>query len=153
VNFRRNTREIYREKYLQNCTKRGGYSAQEVVSIYELGRFCLENGDVHRAEAILLGLVNVAPDFAPSWMGLTCIYLQNGNNDLALQAANQAYRLSPDSIEVILFFVASLLSNGDYNAAGTYLGEVSDKIESGSIESPNALRFHRMQLARYQSRA
>ena len=52
---------------------RRSYSDEEVATLYELGRFCLENGDTRRAEAIMYGLNEVAPDFCPAWLGTCCI--------------------------------------------------------------------------------
>lgn len=129
-----------------------GYSFQEISNIYELGRFFLENGDIHRGEAIMLGLTHVAPEFMPSWLGLAYVNIHVGNFEQALQASRQAYRLDPDSLVAILFLVSCLMSQGDYNTAGTYLGEVSDKIEGGFVTHPNVIRFYKAQLIRYQDR-
>jgi len=129
-----------------------GYSDDEILHIYELGRLCLENGDVRRAEAVLGGLTHIAPDFAPAWLGMSYIHIQSRNYDAALQAARQAHRLEADSGEAMLFMISCLLTHGDYNSAGTYLGEVGERIDSGLVDHPNVIRFYRAQLARYQNR-
>lgn len=131
---------------------RRGYAEEEISSIYELGRLCLENGSLRQAETILLGLTEVAPDYAPAWLGMSYIHIQNRNFDGAIFAARQALRIDPNFTEAMLYLVACLLTTGDFNAAGTYLGEVSDKIEGGLVDDSNVIRFFRAQLARYQSR-
>ena len=60
--------------------------------------------------------------------------------------------MNPDFTEAMLFLATCLLTNGDYNAAGTYLGEVGEKIESGMVDSPTVIRFFKGQLARFQNR-
>ena len=131
---------------------RRGYSEEEISTIYELGRLYLESGLFPAAENIMRGLTEVVPDFAPGWLGLCYLHIQNKNSDAALQAARQAVRADSSSIEAQLFLITCFLSVGDYNSAGTYLGEVGESIETGSVEDPNLIRFFKAQLARYQSR-
>ena len=131
---------------------RRGYSDEEVSRIYELGRLCLENGDVKKAEAVLTGVTQIAPDYAPAWLAMSYVQLLGKNQDAAFQAARQAYKADPNSVEAMLFLISCLLSHHDYNTAGTYLGEVAERIESGAVSHPNVVRFYRTQLARYQSR-
>jgi len=140
-----------RERLGSEIVKRG-YSDEEIANIYELARFSLENGDWRRAEVIAGGLVEVAPEFSPAWLALSYIHIQNKEYDSALQAAQQAVRVDHESPQAVLFLIACLLTTGDYNAAGTYLGEIGEKIESGAIDDPNVIRFYRAQLARFQSR-
>jgi len=140
-----------RERRLSDVLKRG-YSDEEIQHIYELGRFHLENGNVSRAEPIMLGLTGVAPEFVPAWLALSYIYLIQGNDDSALNAARHAQRLDVNSVEALLFLVTALLGGGDYNTAGAYLGEVQEKIEAGANDNPNVVRYYRAQLARYESR-
>ena len=129
-----------------------GYSDEEINHIYELGRFYLENGDLRRAEAILLGLTEVAPEFSAAWLGMSYIHMQSKNYDPAIYTARQALRVEPNAVEAILFLVTCLLTAGDFNSAGTYLGEVGEMIDSGAVDDPNVVRFYGAQLARYQSR-
>ena len=131
---------------------RRGYSEEELSHIYELGRFCLENGEFRRAEAIMSGLNEVAPEFGPAWLGTCYIHTQSKNFDAAVHAARQALRADSESIEAMLFLVCCLLTTKDFNAAGSYLGEVGERFESGGVEKPNLLRYYRTQLARYQNR-
>lgn len=129
-----------------------GYADEEIGHIYELGRLCLENGDIRRAEVILTGVTEIAPEFAPAWLGMAYVHIQNKNYDDAVFAARQALRLDPEFTEALLYLVACLLTIGDHTAAGTYLGEVGEKIESGAVTHPNLVRFYKGQLARYQNR-
>jgi hypothetical protein len=129
-----------------------GYSDEELGHIYALARFCLENGDTRRAETILFGINEVAPDFGLAWLGTCTIHSMNKNNEAALSAAKQALRTDPESIEAMLFLVCCLLTAKDFNAAGSYLGEIGERIDAGMVESPNLLRFYQAQLARYQNR-
>lgn len=131
---------------------RRGYADEEVAAIYALGRLYLENGDIRRAEVIFHGLTEALPDFAPGWLGMSYVFLASRNYDQAIYSARQALRLDPDFVPATLFLVASLLSTRDYNSAGTFLGEVGEKIESGAVEDPALIRFYKGQLARFQTR-
>lgn len=129
-----------------------GYSDEEIANIYELGRLSLENGNLRRAEAILVGLVEVAPDFASAWLGMSYIHIQNRDFEAALQTTRQALKIDPNFHQATLYLIACLLTTGDYSSAGTYLGELGELIESGGLDDPGMLRFYRTQLARYQTR-
>lgn len=129
-----------------------GYSDEEVAHLYELGRFFLENGDVRRAELVITGLTEVVPEFAPAWLALAYIHVQARNVDGAIFAARQALRVEPNFVEAMLLLATCLLTTGDLNAAGTYLGEVGELVDSGAIDEANVIRFYRAQLARFQSR-
>ncbi len=131
---------------------RRGYSDDEVTDMYELSRLWLESGQHRRAEAILLGLNEVAPHFAPAWLGTSFLKAEAGNYDSALGAAKQALRAEPESVEAMLYIATLSLTLGDSSTAGTYLGEVGERIEQGKTSNPSVNRFFKMQLARYQGR-
>jgi tetratricopeptide (TPR) repeat protein len=131
---------------------KGGYSDDEIGSIYELGRIFLENGSLLQAEVIMHGLNEVCPDFGPAWLATAYINIQNKDFDNAIYAARQALRINPEFTEAMLYLVACLMTTNDYNAAGTFLGEVGERIEGGLVENPHVVRFYKAQLARYQSR-
>ncbi|MCB0336737.1 MAG: hypothetical protein KDD62_10545 [Bdellovibrionales bacterium] len=140
-----------RERRPSEVLKRG-YSDAEVENLYALGRFYLENGELGKAKNIMAGLVEVAPDYYHAWLGLAYIHIYQENYDQAIFASRQALRANPQSIAALLYQVACLLCVGDYNAAGTYLGEVGEKIEAGKVDRPELLRFYKAQLARYNNR-
>jgi lipopolysaccharide biosynthesis regulator YciM len=129
-----------------------GYSDEEIGHLYELGRLFLEHGDLRRAEVMFIGISEVAADFAPAWLGIAYIHIQNKNFDGAITAAAAALRIMPDSVEAMLFLISCQLTTGDYNSAGTYLGEIGERIESGLLEDPNLIRFYKAQMVRYGSR-
>lgn len=145
-------RKVPAERRSPSEVLKRGYSDEEVGHIYELARLSLENGDLRRAEVILNGITEVAPEFWPAWLGMSCVYVQNRAYEEAVYAARQALRLQPECNEAMLFLIACLLTTGDFSAAGTYLGEIGEKIESGAALHPNLVRFYKGQLARYQSR-
>jgi len=132
---------------------KAAYAEEEVSSIYRLGLFFLENGEITRAEPLMTGLVDVAPNFSPAWLGVAYVAAMKGEIEQALSAVRQALRVDPEAVEAQLFLVACLLSTGDYNAAGSYLGEVQEKIDRGEVSDPDHVRFYQSQLARYQYRA
>ena len=142
---------VVRERRLSEVLKRG-YSDTELTQLYELGRSFLENGQIKQAETIMSGLTTVAPEFLPAWLGLVYVLLHKKENDAALSAARHAHRLNPESDEATLYLITCLINTGDYNAAGTLLGEVGDRFTSGATDNQNLLRFYRAQLARYQAR-
>ena len=127
-----------------------GYSDDEVSHLYELGRFMLENGELRRAESVFLGLNKAAPDFASAWLGMSYVHIHDKNWDEAIHCARQALRIQPDSNVAMLYLVACLLTTGDFNSAGTYLGEVGERIEVGQVKNSAVIRFYRAQLARFQ---
>jgi Flp pilus assembly protein TadD len=129
-----------------------GYSEDEIASLYEFGRLALENGHTKRAEVLFHGLVQVAPDFAPAWLALAYIHILGRNFDDAIFASRQALRISPDFTEAMLFLTSCLLTENDFHAAGTHLGEIGERIDAGYVEDPNVVRYYRVQLARYQNR-
>lgn len=131
---------------------RGGYSSEELNCIYELGRVYLENGNIQGAQTIMTGLCTVAPDFASAWLGLCYINVFQKNHEAALEAARRAEQSAPESVEAQLFLVACLLTTGDFQTAGSLLGEVGDKVDGGMVTNPYLIRFFRAQLARYQAR-
>ena len=128
------------------------YSRDEVVDIYELGKFWLESGQYKRAEAVMTGLNEVAPDFAPAWLGTAFLRSVASDYDGVVVAAKAALRLEQDSVEAMLFLAMAALALKDVNTAGTYLGEVGDRLEQGGVSNPNVARLYKMQLARYQNR-
>lgn len=127
-----------------------GYTNQEIDDIYELARIFLESGQLRKAEAILIGLSEIAPDFAPAWLGLSYIQMQNRDYEAAIEAARTALQADSGFVESMLYLVACLLIAGDLNSAGTFLGEVGERIDNGEIQNPEIVRFYRIQLARYE---
>lgn len=140
-----------RERAPSELIKRG-YSEDEIATIYELGRLHLETGNLKRAEFIFHGLTEILPEFAPGWLGMCYVHIHARDYDLAIYCANQSLRAAPHMTEPLLFLIACLLTTGDYNSAGTYLGEVGDKIQTGLEDRPSIVRFFRAQMARYQYR-
>lgn len=141
-----------RKRKLSEVLKRG-YSDEEMRHIYELGRFCLENGQQRQAEVIFTGLTSVAPEFEIAWVALACAKLSLRSYEQAERSARRAIEINPDSVEAQLVLASILLMIGDYNGSGTYLGEVGEAIERGSVSNPNLKRFFSGQLVKYQSRA
>lgn len=130
----------------------GNYLENELDSIYELGRFFLENGDLRSAEVIMDGLNQVSPGFYPAWLAKSYVSLIDGALENALRCAEQAVKLAPQSVETLLYVVVCSLSCGDYNKAGTFLGEVGERVDKNEIDNPQLVRFYRAQLLRYQNR-
>ncbi|NMC61688.1 MAG: hypothetical protein GYA55_00825 [SAR324 cluster bacterium] len=133
-----------------NVLKRG-YSDEEIDNIYELGRILLEAGQLKRAEILFNGITEIVPEYAPAWLGLSYIHIQQKAYDTAAWAARLALQHDPDFIEGMLYLIACLLILGDLNTAGTFLGEVGERIENGTVTQPDLIRFYRMQLARYEN--
>ena len=132
--------------------RRKGYALEEIDTIFELGKLYLKSGNIKAAENIMQGLISVMPDYLPAWLGLSYIHAINNDHDAALFAARQAVRIDANSSLAQLYLVSALLTVGDYNSAGTYLGELNDKIENGLIDNSFEIRFYKTQLLRYQSR-
>lgn len=131
---------------------RSGYSEDEIFAIYALACTFLENGALKQGEALLVGLAEIVPDFSPVFMALAYIRGQDGNFESAQSLSEQALRIDPDSPAAMLYLITFLLTTGDMQTAGTYLGEIADRIESTDIQDPTLIRFFRAQMARYQTR-
>jgi Flp pilus assembly protein TadD len=141
-----------RRSFSTELAKRGGLSEEEVKAIYALGRLFLESGSFVRAATILKGLNELAPDFIPAYLGLGYIYLVNGEFSQAVAQSTQVLRREPANPEGMLMNVIGSLCTGDINSAGTYLGELKDLIEAGTVLNPQLVRLYRLQLVRFQSR-
>lgn len=131
---------------------RRGYSDEEIDQIYELGRLFLESGQLRRAEVVMHGLNEVAPDYYAAWLASGYLHILSQDYDAAVLCCQNALRVFSEGPEAMLLLAACLLTTGDFNTAGTYLGEVAEKIDMGKIRNPNVVRLFKMQLARYQSR-
>lgn len=127
-----------------------GYSEEEIDSIYALARRCIENGFLRKAERILRGLTSVAPDYVPALLGLAYLSHYHSNVDSAVDYLRQALTYDSASVQGVLMLAVFLLSSGDINTAGTYLGEIREKIESGIITDSNIIRLYKSQVARFQ---
>jgi hypothetical protein len=136
----------------QSDPPRKSYSDEEVADIYALGRLLLESGNVRRAETVMTGLTEVAPHYAPGWLGIAYVKSISGSYDMALHAAKNALRAVPESVEAMLYVATLSLTLGDFSTAGTYLGEVGERIEQGKVASSSVQRLYRMQLVRFQTR-
>jgi tetratricopeptide (TPR) repeat protein len=136
----------------QSDLARRGYSDEETEQIYELGRMFLDSGQLRKAEVIMHGLNEVAPGFSKAWLASAYLAIIGQDYDAAIASAQNAMRLEPDAVEAMLLLASCLLITGDFNSAGTYLGEVGERIEMGAVKNPNVVRLFKMQLARYQSR-
>lgn len=143
--------ENQRERVPSEVLRRG-YSDDELSHVYELGRFFLENGDLWRGEIIMRGICEIAPDFAPGWLGMCYVHFCGKSLDNAVNAARKALLADPGFSEASLALAAALMSSGDYNTAGTLLGEIGEKIDEGLVDDPKVIRFFKGQLARYQNR-
>lgn len=129
------------------------YTYEEITDIYALGRMWLESGNLRKAETVMAGLNEIDPEFAAGWLGTAYIRSISGDLDGALIAAKNALKNSPESLESMLYVVTLALSTGDYSTAGTYLGEVGDRIQVSRDVSTATMRMYRIQLTRYQSRS
>jgi Tetratricopeptide repeat len=98
------------------------------------------------------GLNEVAPGFSKAWLASAYLAIIGQDYDTAIAFAQNAMRSEPDAVEAMLLLASCLLITGDFNSAGTYLGEVGERIEMGTVKNPNVSRLFKMQLARYQSR-
>ena len=131
---------------------RRGYLDEEVRNLFALGRLWIEAGDMRGAETIFKGLITVVPDFAPAWLGLAYCQVCSANLEGAADSARVALKVAADSVEAMLFLACCLLTLGDFNSAGTLLGEVAERVESGQVMDSNLIRFFRLQLARFHNR-
>lgn len=129
-----------------------GYTDEEVSHVYELGRKHLENGFIRKAERVFKGLISVVPDYVPALLGLAYVYHYSENAEQAEIHAKKALQIDPMSVEAMLFNIVFLLSSGDFNTAGMYLGEIREKIESGIVNDPKKIRLYKSQIARFQLR-
>ena len=128
---------------------RSSYSKEELVDMYALTKMFLETGQVKRAEVIARGLTTVAPEFVPGWLAFSVVSATQGNIEAALEAGRKALKYQPDSTAAMMLIVTSAMTLGDLGTAGTYLGEIKEMIDQGTISDPNVLRLYKMQMARY----
>ena len=139
-----------RERTQSEILKKG-YSDEEVLCIFELGRLYIEIGEFVKAEEIFLGLIEIAPQYTPAWLGISYIEVSRKKYESAIKYLIQALSLNKDSIEVQIFLIVCTLSTKDFQSAGTYLGEVQEKIESFGVQDINYKNLYKSQLARFQA--
>ena len=120
-------------------------------AIYSLGLAFIENGDISKARSIFEGLIQVDNEYLKGFLGM--IYLEIESNDMtnAMKYCQKALKINPSSYEVILMYISCLISVGEYNKAGTYLGEIADAIKDNLISDYDIIRFYKSQLIRYQA--
>jgi tetratricopeptide (TPR) repeat protein len=122
---------------------KGGYSQDEILSLYALGKLFVESGDLRNAETIFRGLTAVEPSFVSAWIALAYVALHRQNFEEAIYASRHALRMDQDRTEALIFLVSAFLELGDRTAAGTHLGELRDHVEAGRVEHPRMKRlFH-----------
>jgi|1048.fasta_scaffold133380_2 tetratricopeptide (TPR) repeat protein len=138
-----------RERKMSEVLKRG-YSDEELSHLYELGRFFLEAGKFPKAQKIFSGIIAIAPDHLPSYLGLTNIAISNQNFDQARQYAEIARRLDPSSPLAAMFLATVMFALKDLTAVGSLLGEIGDALEGDLNADLSLTRFYKMQLARFQ---
>ena len=130
-----------------------GYSDEELAHIYELGRFFLENGELRKAEPIIHGILEIAPDFVPALLAQAYLFIQRSEFDSGLSMSRQALKYAPEMLEASLMAVCCMITLNDTSGAGTLLGEIGEKVEAGAVERPELVRFYKVQLARFQTRS
>ncbi len=127
------------------------YSDDELEAIYSLGLLFIENGELLKARNIFEGLIEINNLFLSGYIGMIYIEMDSGNIQDAIKYCQKALEISPNSYPVILMYVSCLLSTGDSNKAGIYLGEIADAIEDKLITNYDIIRFYRSQIIRYQN--
>ena len=127
------------------------YSKEELDAIYSLGLAFIENGDLIKARNIFEGLISVDNTFLPGFQGMIYLEIEAGNFSDSVRLCQKALELNPNSYEVMLMYVASLISLEDFNKAGTYLGEIADAIEDSQIDDYDIIRFYKSQIIRYKN--
>ena len=127
---------------------RRGYSEEEIHFIYEHIRIALMNGEIKWAKVVLDGLTELAPDYVPGWLALSYVSMFDRDFDLAISASHHAARIDAQSVEAALFLSTCYMSQGDYQTAGTNLGEAFELIESQG-GNDGFRRLYRLLLERF----
>lgn len=129
--------------------KRGTYSKDQIRDIYGLVKMFLESGHYRRADVVVKGLISIAPEFCFAWLASSVVAIALGDLEKARDHARKALKIQEDLAEAMIVLVVTSMSLSDYATAGTYLGELRDRIEDGLVSEPNMLRLFRMQMVRY----
>ncbi|NBB93712.1 MAG: tetratricopeptide repeat protein, partial [Gammaproteobacteria bacterium] len=77
----------------------------------------LARGDIRRAGPTAERLVERYPDYASGRSAFSELWLRCGRPDLACEQAERAYRLSPDSPEIVAQYAKCLVFDGAYRPA------------------------------------
>lgn len=133
----------------KNRSKTGAYSLEQIQDIYALAKMFLETGHFRRAEKLIAGLNSVAPEFSLGWLASALVDVSMGRIERARDCATKALKVKPDLVEAMIMVVVTSLTLQDYATAGTYLGELRDRIENGEVSDPSIVRLFRMQMVRY----
>ena len=124
------------------------YTPVIIENIFALSRKYIETGALTKAEHLLRGLVTVAPDYVPAWLGLSYCAAVNEDPENALSHARKALKLDPESLNAILSVVTHLISQGEIQEAGTLLGEIHDNFQHEAPET-HLKRYFELQILRF----
>lgn len=130
---------------------RHGYSATELNALYSLSRVFLESGEIATAERVARGIISVEPDFIDAWLTLAYVALMREELDEAIHSAKKALALRDSSLEGLLLLVIAHFQLNDFQAGGTYLGEVSDRLAVERAR-PELRRLYDAQVIRFEER-
>jgi tetratricopeptide (TPR) repeat protein len=117
--------------------------------MYALARFFLETGSFQRAESVLKGIIEIAPDHSNSKLAMAYLGLVRSRLEDTLRYTRQVLDSSPDSALAMLYLVMASLTAGDLQTAGAYLGEIGDLISEGAVDDGYLERLYRAQMVRY----
>lgn len=128
------------------------YTQEELYSIYELGRFFLENGMLRQAEIIFSGLCNVAPDFVEAHAAMAIIKIELKDYHGAVRYSSESRRGPTEDISIMLIHSCALILNGDTNLAGAELGEISEILDRTSGQRAPVHSLFEMMMSSYKDR-
>ncbi len=127
------------------------YSSEEIQAIYSLAFFQLDIGQHRIADTVLEGLTEVAPDFHPAWLAKAFVKMLLDDFESGRTCCEKVLKIEPNCPEALVYLILCCFQSGDRQSAGTYLGELGERISAGLIESPNISELYKALMLRYQS--
>ena len=108
-----------------------GYSSEELIAIYELGRLYFEMGYFAPAERIFSGLLSIDPNMTPARLGLGLLKLELGLYQDATAHFRQALQNNVYEAQSKLGLCAAFLATGEKARAASLLAEVGKATDAG----------------------
>lgn len=113
---------------------------------YELGRSCLETGDLERAKKVFRSVIKLDKDFIPAYLGLGEVYLEERKTTEALELWEKAYKLT-SSIILLLRLEDLYLKQGEPGKAiELYKQAVTWKPQDTSIRFFLGKLYYRLEM-------
>ena len=127
------------------------YSAAEIEALYSFAYFQLDTGQLRTADSVLDGLTEVAPDYYPAWLAKAFVKMLLEDYEAARICCDKVIKIEPNCSEALVYLILCCFQSSDRQSAGTFLGELGERISAGLVSHPKIPAIYKALMLRYQS--